>query len=122
MVSAQLSISPNDTIAPHLYTWYFDGVSAYIDIPTGIPPSLLGSNPKTVVLWLNPSIYRNGMIYMGPSGGGSQGNSFSFVTDSSRRLGLDVSSGIAFSSITIDLTHGIICLRIGTEHHIMSVN
>jgi hypothetical protein len=103
MVSAQLSISPNDTIAPHLYTWYFNGVDNFVDIPSGIPSSLLGGNPKMVVLQLSPMQFRNGMVYMGPNGGGSTGNSFRFVTDSSGRLGLDVSLGIAFSSITIDL-------------------
>jgi hypothetical protein len=81
----------------------FDGVDDYVDIPSGVPSSLLGSNPKMVILWFYPTQYRNGIVYMGPSGGGLTGNSFRFVTDTNGNLGLDVSYGIAFSTIKIDL-------------------
>jgi hypothetical protein len=54
-------------------------------------------------MWVYPRGNANGFIYMGPSGGGSTGQSFRFVTNSSRMLGLDVSNGIAFSSISVEL-------------------
>jgi len=30
------TIEPNDTIAPHLYVWYFDGVNDYVNLGTGL--------------------------------------------------------------------------------------
>ena len=43
-------VEPNDTIAPHLYVWYFDGVNDYVVIPL----SVYGWSGITIQEWLYP--------------------------------------------------------------------
>jgi len=44
------SISPNDTITPHLYTWYFNGVNNYVQVPY-IP--VFNQQAFTVMGWIS---------------------------------------------------------------------
>jgi hypothetical protein len=43
-------VEPNDTIAPHLYVWYFDGADDYIKVPRS---SSLEPSQLTVAVWVN---------------------------------------------------------------------
>jgi hypothetical protein len=45
-----INISPNDTLAPHLYVWYFDGVDDYVAIPL----TVYGWSGITIQEWLYP--------------------------------------------------------------------
>jgi len=49
-LTSSFSIAPNDTIAPHLYTWYFDGVDDYVDCGNANSLNYF-SNGLTLVAW-----------------------------------------------------------------------
>ncbi|MEM3781439.1 MAG: LamG domain-containing protein [Candidatus Micrarchaeaceae archaeon] len=85
-------------------TAQFNGASSYIEV-IGIPASMLGTTPKSVSAWIYPTAYsgEGGIVVMGPSGGGGQGQSFRFVINSNGDLGLDVSDGIAYTSLVAPL-------------------
>ncbi len=70
-----------------------------------IPANVLGSNSKTVSAWVYPTSYssESGIVVLGPNGGGNAGQSFRFVIDSSGDLGLDVSNGVAYSTLVVPL-------------------
>ena len=86
------------------YVAQFNGVSTYVEM-SQIPSSTLGANAKTVAAWIYPTSYsgEDGIVVTGPSGGGSTGQSFRFVINSNGQLGLDVSDGIAYTSLVAPL-------------------
>ena len=49
-LTASFSVAPNDTIAPHLYVWYFDGVNDYVVIPL----TVYGWSAITIQEWIYP--------------------------------------------------------------------
>ena len=54
--TSQLNISPNDTLAPHLYMWYLDGVDDYVVVSAST--SLTLSGDFTVCVYIAPlSVY-----------------------------------------------------------------
>jgi hypothetical protein len=58
VLNTTFTISPGDAIAPHLYTWYFDGVNDYIQV--SYSSIFNGWNAITVLSWANtPSIYNS---------------------------------------------------------------
>ncbi|MFZ5798561.1 MAG: LamG-like jellyroll fold domain-containing protein, partial [Thermodesulfobacteriota bacterium] len=78
-----------------------DGLDDVVDIPHAIPSALLGSAPKTVTAWVNPSAYPAEIFMMGntsPSGG-----SFRLITDAGGQLGFDVSNAVVYSSQVVPL-------------------
>jgi hypothetical protein len=57
------SIAPNDTIAPHLYTWYFNGRYQYVDTPLYIDS--LASTGFTLEARAMSIIYMQVIVYNG---------------------------------------------------------
>jgi len=49
---ANFTISPGDAVAPHLYTWYFDGGDDYILVPYSSSIDITGL--YTFIAWINP--------------------------------------------------------------------
>lgn len=82
---------------------YFDGTDDYFDIARGVPGDILGGATKMVSMWVYPTQAQEGFVYLGPNDGGSDGQSFRFQTDSSRKLKLDVSSAVQTSNLTLTL-------------------
>jgi hypothetical protein len=78
-----------------------DGGDDVVDIPHSIPAALLGSAPKTVTAWVNPSSYPAEIFMMGNIN--DAGGSFRLVTDASGQLGFDVSVTVAYSSQVVPL-------------------
>lgn len=80
----------------------FNGTSGRIDIMSEIPASLLGNNSKSISLWIYPTKSRNAMVYMGTTAT-TGGGTLRFITDNNGNLGVDISAGISYSTIQIEV-------------------
>ena len=52
VASATFAIEPNDTIAPHLWDWSFDGVDDYVEVPGDSSLDITGD--LTLEMWISP--------------------------------------------------------------------
>ncbi len=78
----------------------FDGINDSVAMQS-TPNELVGSGSKMVTMWVRPTQASNGLFFMGPSGGGSQAQSFRILTTGAGLLQVDISSGVVTSALAV---------------------
>ena len=99
---SELTCVMGSCTADPCHSLQFDGINDYLDVSNGFTWEIQGSITKFVDLWVYLESKEGGLVNIGTNTYES-GRTFRFRTNSNGQLGLDVSYGSAYSSLTVPL-------------------